>query len=97
MLQKRESAAGYDHDHISPFWSASVTTAEHTVPAIATPYYGNGNLIDYVRVHPSVDSLDLLRQTASALVHIHSKNIIHGDICPVSFALDVLGFCLDCC
>jgi serine/threonine protein kinase len=99
MLQERRSAVGYDHKHISPIWSASVATAGYTVPAIATPYYGNGNIINYVRFHPSADRLELICQTASALVHIHSKDVIHGDICPVSFASAVLassGFRPDC-
>jgi hypothetical protein len=90
MLQERGSAVGYDHEYISPIWPASVATAGHTVPAIATPYYGNGNIVNYVRLHPSVDRLDLVRQTAGALVHLHSKDIIHGNICPVSFASAVL-------
>jgi serine/threonine protein kinase len=71
--------------------------AEYTVPAIATPYYSNGNINSYVRLHPSADRFELVRQTASALVHIHAKDVVHGDICPVSFfASDVLGFCPDC-
>jgi serine/threonine protein kinase len=85
MLQERWSAVSYDHDYISPIWLASV--AGYTAPAFATPYYGNGDIFSYVRLHPTVDCLDLVRQTASALVHIHSKEVIHGDICPVSFCL----------
>ena len=100
MLQECGSAVSYDHEHISPIWSASVATAGYTVPAIASPYYGNGNIINYVRFHPSADRLELLCQTASALVHIDSKDIVHGNICPVSFCLrrsSVSGFHPDCC
>jgi serine/threonine protein kinase len=96
MLQERWSAVGYDHEYISPIWSASVATAGHTIPAISAPYYCNGNIISYVRLHHSADRLDLVRQTASALVHIHSKDVVHGDICPASFCLNVLGFRPDC-
>src|ERR1700727_2294034 len=99
MLQERWWVVSYDHEYISPAWSASVVRAGHTVPAIATPYYGNGNIVKYVRVYPSADRLELVHQTASALVHIHSKNVVHGNICPVSFAsavLSVSGFRLDC-
>jgi serine/threonine protein kinase len=100
MLQERWSVVGYDHEYISPTWSASVVTEGHTVPAIATPYYCNGNIINYVRFHPSVDRFALVGQTASALVRIHSKDIVHGDICPVRFYLrrsPVSGFHPDCC
>jgi serine/threonine protein kinase len=99
MLQEHGSAVGYDHEHISPIWSASIVTAGHIVPAIATPYYCNDDIINYVRFHPSADRLDLVRQTVSALVHIHLKDIVHDDICPVSFASavhPVSGFCSDC-
>jgi hypothetical protein len=85
MLQNRESAVGYAHENISPIWSASVAMEGYTVPAIATPHYGNGDINNYVRLHPSADRSELVRQIASALVHIHAKEIIHGDICPVSF------------
>jgi hypothetical protein len=87
MLQERWAAIGYVHEYISPIWPASVAVVGYTVPAIATPYYGNGNIVNHVRVHPSANCLDLVRQTASALMHIHSKDVIHGDICPVSFCL----------
>ena len=56
-----------------------------TVPAIATPYYRNGNIIDYVRRHPNVDRLNLVCEAASAFTYIHLKDIVHGNICPVSF------------
>jgi serine/threonine protein kinase len=91
VLQERWSVVGYDHEYISPTWSASVVTAGYTVPAIATPYYCNGNIINYTRLHPSADRFELVRQTAGALVHIHSKDIVHGDMCPVSFISTVLS------
>jgi serine/threonine protein kinase len=91
MLQDRESAVGYAHEHISPIWSASVAMAGHVAPAIATPYYSNDNITNYVRLHPRADRFELVRQAATALVHIHSKNVVHGDICPVSFYLGCLS------
>ncbi|KIM81282.1 hypothetical protein PILCRDRAFT_8950 [Piloderma croceum F 1598] len=87
MLQERESAVGYDHKHISPIWLAPVVMAGGTVPAIATPYYCNGNIINYVRLHPRVDCLELACQTSSALAHIHSRDIVHGDICPENICI----------
>lgn len=87
MLQEWWLAVGYTHKYISPIWPTSVAMAGHTVPAIAVPYYGNGNIVNYLHLHPSAERLDLVRQTASALVHIHSKDVVHGNICPVSFCL----------
>jgi serine/threonine protein kinase len=87
MLQYLWSVVGYDHKNISPTWRASVATAGHTVPAIATLYHRNGNIFDYIGLHSSADILNLMYQASSALMHIHSKNVVHGDICPVSFPL----------
>jgi hypothetical protein len=90
MLQGHWSTVGHDHKYISPTWSASVTTAGHVVPAIATPYYRNGDIFNYIRLHPNADCLDLVHQIASALAYIHSKDVVHGNICPVSFSSSVL-------
>jgi serine/threonine protein kinase len=87
MLQYLWSIVGYDHKYISPTWRASVAAEHIVVPAIATPYYHNGNIFDYVSLYANADLLNLMYQASSAFVHIHSKNIVHGDICPVSFLL----------
>jgi hypothetical protein len=92
VLQEQWLTVGYYHEHISPIWSASVAILGRALPAIATPYYGNGNIVNYVRLHPSANRLDLVRQTASALAHIHSKDVIHGDVCPVSLPRMFLDF-----
>ena len=84
MLHDHEWAVGYAHEYISPIWSTSVAMGRYTVPAIATPYCCNGNIINYVHFHPGADSLEFVCQIASTLAHIHSMDIVHGDICPVS-------------
>jgi len=78
----RENWSTVGHDHISPIWPASVALARFTLPAIATPYYRNGNIFDYVCRNPSADCLEIVCQTASALAYIHSKGLLHGNICP---------------
>jgi hypothetical protein len=83
-LENRWSIVGYDHMYISPTWPASVARVAYTVPAIATPHYRNGNIFDYIRFHSNVDRLELLYQASSALTHIHSKDEVHGNVCPVS-------------
>jgi hypothetical protein len=83
-LEDRWLIVGNDHKYISPTWPASVARAAYTVPAIATPYYRNGNIFDYIRLHPSADLLELMYQASSAFMHIHSKDEVHGNICPVS-------------
>jgi hypothetical protein len=82
MLQNHESAVGYAHENISPIWSASVAMEGYTVPAIATPHYGNGDINNYVRLHPSADRSELVHQIASALVHIHARRSYTGIFVP---------------
>jgi serine/threonine protein kinase len=77
---------GYDHKHISATWSASVAMAGHIVPAIATPYYRNGDIFHYICLYPNADRLNIVYQAASAFAYIHSKDVVHGNICPVSFS-----------
>jgi serine/threonine protein kinase len=85
-LQNDWSTVGHEHEHISPTWPGSLVLAGFTVPAVVTPYHSNGNILEYSGRHPSVDRLNLVCQAASALVHIHSKGIVHGNISPVRFA-----------
>jgi hypothetical protein len=63
--------------------------AEHMVPAIVSPYHRNGNVLEYLGRCPSIDRLDLVCQTASALTYIHLKGVIHGNICPVRRVQDL--------
>jgi serine/threonine protein kinase len=76
---------GHHHEYISPTWPATVSVG-FTVPAIVTPYYRNGTVLEYVQLHRRADRLDIVRQTSSALAYIHSKGVVHGNICPVSLS-----------
>ncbi|KIM85771.1 hypothetical protein PILCRDRAFT_816977 [Piloderma croceum F 1598] len=86
-LQTAWSTVGHDHEYISPTWPATVTSAGFVVPAITTPYYHNGNVLQYVRRNPNVDRLGIIFQTACALAYIHSKGVIHGNVCPENICI----------
>jgi hypothetical protein len=76
----------YDHKHISATWSASVAMAGYIVPAIATPYYRNGDIFHCICLYPNANRLNIVYQAASAFAYIHLKDVVHGNICPVSFS-----------
>jgi serine/threonine protein kinase len=84
ILQGYWSTVADGHDNISPIWLASVTTTGITAPAVVTPHYPNGNVFEYLRLHPNTDRFIIICQAASALAYIHSKGVVHGNICPVS-------------
>ncbi|KAG8895413.1 hypothetical protein FRB99_000602 [Tulasnella sp. 403] len=47
---------------------------------LASPWMQNGSLVDYIPRHPDCDRAKFLRETAEALVYLHSVNTIHGDV-----------------
>ena len=79
------------HEHISPTWSGSLASAGFATAAIVTPYYRNGNILEYARRNPDDDYLNMICQAASAVAYIHSKGLVHGNICPVSVVFTIVN------
>lgn len=53
-------------------------------PAAVMQFYSNGNVLQYVDLHPEVEIAGLVRQMAVALMHIHANGVEHGNFCPVT-------------
>ncbi|KAG8902679.1 hypothetical protein FRB99_004268 [Tulasnella sp. 403] len=47
---------------------------------LISPWMDNGSLKDYLPNHPDADRPKFLLETADALVYLHGKLIIHGDV-----------------
>ncbi|KDQ14058.1 hypothetical protein BOTBODRAFT_55778 [Botryobasidium botryosum FD-172 SS1] len=47
---------------------------------LVSPWMPNGNVMSYLRRHPTSDRHELLTQTADALAYLHDKGIVHGGI-----------------
>lgn len=43
----------------------------------------NGNVLEYVHLHPEVNIYDLVRQMAVALAYAHASGMEHANFCPV--------------
>jgi len=84
ILQESWSTIGHENEYISLTWPGTVTSGESIAPAIVTPWYRNGNLLEYALLCPTMNRLDIVYQVASALAYIHSKGVVHGNVCPVS-------------
>ncbi|KIO17294.1 hypothetical protein M407DRAFT_46657, partial [Tulasnella calospora MUT 4182] len=47
---------------------------------LVSPYMKNGTLARYIKAHPTMDRIKLLRETAAAIAYLHTVMVIHGDI-----------------
>jgi len=82
ILQESWLTIGHENEYISLTWPGTVTSGGSIAPAIVTPWYRNGNLLEYALLCPSMNRLDIVYQVASALAYIHSKGVVHGNVCP---------------
>ncbi|KAF7982535.1 hypothetical protein HWV62_28162 [Athelia sp. TMB] len=65
-------------------------------PFIVMPYLANGNARDYLVTHPECDRLKLLHGISLGLVHLHSQQIVHGDLKAVNVLIDHGGMAVLC-
>ncbi|KAG8917803.1 hypothetical protein FRC01_002202 [Tulasnella sp. 417] len=45
-----------------------------------SPFINNGTLVEYIAVHPDVNRIRLLCETADAVQYLHKEGVVHGDI-----------------
>ena len=46
-----------EHDNVLPFYGVSTTVSEF---CMVFPWYGNGNVMDYLKKNPNVNRFDLV-------------------------------------
>jgi hypothetical protein len=61
LQQQRLRIDLLQHDNISPIWVADARMAGVAIAAIGSPWYQNGNIIEYLRLNPEADKLSLVR------------------------------------
>ncbi|KAG8921104.1 hypothetical protein FRC02_000440 [Tulasnella sp. 418] len=72
------------HPNIAEFHGFIMSKNPNELPTIISQWYKNGNLVKYVVERSLRNRVSLLRDVASAVVYLHSKSIVHGDIKGVS-------------
>jgi len=70
------------HPNLCPIWL--LKSANEPIPALAMPWFGNGNILDFIRDNPGIDKLDIVIQIAGAVAYIHAINKVHGNIVPAN-------------
>jgi len=68
------------HPNICPIWV--LTSSTELIPAIAMPWFANGNVVDFICKNNTINKLDIVKQVANAVAYIHSMGGVHGNILP---------------
>ncbi|KAF8887344.1 kinase-like domain-containing protein [Infundibulicybe gibba] len=88
-----ETWANLRHPHVLQFLGANILDDQ---PFIVMPYMRNGNARDYVQEHPTANRVKILYHTSLGLVHLHSQNVVHGDLKALNVLIDDAGNALLC-
>ncbi|KAG8957484.1 hypothetical protein FRC03_010081 [Tulasnella sp. 419] len=61
------------------------------LPRLVSPWYPNGNVIEYLQKHPDTDRPKLLLDVARGLTYLHSLPLVHGDVKGENVLVDAEG------
>ncbi|KZP30555.1 kinase-like protein, partial [Athelia psychrophila] len=73
------------HPNILQFLGANVWDDR---PFIVMPYLAYGNARSYIQAHPQCNRIKILHGVSLGLVHLHSQEIVHGDLKALNVLID---------
>ncbi|KAG8959048.1 hypothetical protein FRC03_008517 [Tulasnella sp. 419] len=79
------------HPNIAQFHGFIISENSNELPTIISQWYKNGNLVKYLDDGSLRNTVFLLHDVASAVVYLHSKFIVHGDIKGENVLIDDSG------
>jgi serine/threonine protein kinase len=94
---RREASAiaNLRHPHIVPLYDYDETSIDETaITYLVIPYYKEGSFASWLRrrgsdLLPMEDVVYFVQQAAGALQYAHNKQIIHRDVKPSNFLIDI--------
>ncbi|TDL23524.1 kinase-like protein [Rickenella mellea] len=77
------------HRNILPFYGCSADLFSPNY-ALVSPLMTSGNLMEYLRKHPTLDRLAMIRGVASGLRYLHElrPQVVHGDLKGLNVMID---------
>ncbi|KAG8844789.1 hypothetical protein FRB96_002817 [Tulasnella sp. 330] len=85
LLKEIEAWSRLRHDHVLPFYGASVVASP---PFIVSRYMANGNVLSYLSLNPNANRVKLIHEIALGMLYIHNKGVIHGDLKGLNILID---------
>ncbi|KAG8881195.1 hypothetical protein FRB98_004507 [Tulasnella sp. 332] len=86
---------GLDHPRIAPLRGFALES--NGTPWLVSPWFSNGDVMSYLQGYSEekqgrpLDRWKLVRQVAEGLAHLHSQQIVHGDLKGTNVLVDLNG------
>ncbi|KAF9646470.1 kinase-like protein [Thelephora ganbajun] len=76
------------HPNVLPLLGVTMTKTQLVV---VSEWKENGNINGFIKAHPDVNRLELLRDITKGLIYMHDRGIIHGDLKGANVMIDSNG------
>ncbi|TDL15872.1 kinase-like protein [Rickenella mellea] len=67
-------------DHQNVLKLRGYTLDDAKFPALVSEYMENGTMLNYLKLHPQVDILEMVNGVAEGLAYLHKEGVIHADL-----------------
>ncbi|OCH91150.1 kinase-like protein, partial [Obba rivulosa] len=85
LKQKAEIWNRLRHDHIVPFYGASIYAQPQF---IVSHYMRNGHLLQYLHSHSDANRVRLLYDVSLGMHYLHNEGVVHGDLKGANVLID---------